>query len=197
MRVLAFALGGILAVSTAAFTIACATPNIPDDALGDGENATEPPAKTGTSKRDAGRSTPPDDTTTSDASAPPQNTPPATQADGAAPPPPPPATTNACATSTTQGACYGCCETQVPSGVPFLNNEWGKCVCEVPGACANACANSYCAGQPVAAGSACDSCLAANNQTCVMQADNKCAADVTCKKLFQCDTDSKCSSKAP
>jgi hypothetical protein len=190
MRVLVLAACSTFAVSATALMLACATPNIPDDALGD-ENGTEPPTKTTPPvKHDAGRGTRPEPTPDAGTTNPdPQPQPQPNPASDAG------TTTNACATSATKATCYQCCETANPTALPFLDNEWGKCVCEVPGVCANACANSYCVGGAVAPGSNCDACLSANDQACGAQADNKCAADATCKKLFQCDSDSKCTTK--
>ena len=203
-------LGGSVALTIAsvASMVACATPNIPgDDAPADDPSAntpgTESKAPTGGYKRDGG-STPPSSGSPGsgtgtpgaggggggggDAGAP--KPAPTTQADAA-----PPVTANACATSASSNACYACCENQVPSGVPFLDNEWGKCQCEAPGACAQACAAEYCGGFGVQPGGACDSCLAANDSACNTQADNACAANATCSKLFACADNSGCAQK--
>jgi hypothetical protein len=198
-----FLLGGGVALTIASM-VACATPNIPgDDAPEDDQNAntpgTETKTPTGGYKRDGG-STPPNSGSTGSGSGTSGAAPavdsgapkpaPTTQADAA-----PPAATNACATSASSNACYDCCESQVPSGVPFLDNEWGKCQCEAPGACAQVCADEYCGGFGVQPGGACDSCLAANDSACNTQADNACAANATCSKLFACADNSGCAQK--
>ena len=197
--------GGGLALAIGSI-VACATPNIPgDDVPEDDQSAnapgTETKTPTGAYKRDGGSTPPSDDSTGSGTGTPgagaggggdsgiPKPAP-TTQPDAA-----PPAMTNACATSADQNSCYDCCENQVPSGVPFLDNEWGKCQCEAPGICAQACASEYCAGFGVQPGGACDNCLAANDSSCNTQADNVCAADATCSKLFACADNSSCAQK--
>ena len=206
MRIHLFILGGGIAL-TIASVVACATPNIPgDEAPADDPNAgtpgTETKTPTGAYKRDGGSSAANGSTGTGTGTGAGTGTgggtgmgttpkpPPTTQADAA-----PPAMTNACATSASKSTCYTCCENQVPSGVPFLDNEWGKCQCELPGACAQACGNEYCAGFAVQPGGACDSCLAANDSACNTRADNACAADATCNKLFACADNSGCAAK--
>jgi hypothetical protein len=202
MRIHLLFLGSALAV-TVASVVACATPNIPGDLPTDDPSSggttpgEENKTPTGAYKRDGG-TTPATGGSSASASkdAGAGTTPkpgPTTQADAAAPTPP--VTANACSSSANRTSCFKCCESQVPSGVPFLDNEWGKCQCAAPALCAQACANEYCAGLGVQPGGSCDSCLAANDQTCGTQADNACAADATCKKLFACDTNSGCAAK--
>jgi hypothetical protein len=187
MRATVLVASGAFAAMATAFLLACATPNLPADALDEEGNGAQPPT---TSGRDAGHSTPPPRMPDAGTQPDPMPTP-SPQPDAGTTPTP----TNACAMSAGKSACYQCCETANPAALSFLDNEWGKCACEVPGVCANACANSYCAGLPVQQGSSCDSCLAANNQSCSTQAESKCNADATCKKLFQCDQDSSCTTK--
>jgi hypothetical protein len=209
MRIHLLILGGSVALTIASGTlsVACATPNIPgdeaptDDPSGNAPG-TETKTPTGAYKRDGGSSAANGSAGAGAGAGTDGGTgggtgtgttpkpPPTTQADAA-----PPATTNACATSANQNSCYTCCETQVPAGVPFLDNEWGKCQCELPGACAQACGNEYCAGFAVQPGGACDSCLAAHNSACNTQADNACAANATCNKLFACADNSGCAAK--
>lgn len=203
MRIHVLVLGSSIALAIAS-VVACATPNIPgEDAPADDPSGntpgTETKTPTGAYKRDGG-STPMNSGspgagtgTGTDSGTGTGTTPkpgPAAQPDAA-----PPAAANACASSANQNACYTCCENQVPSGVPFLDNEWGKCQCEAPGVCAQACANEYCAGFGVQPGGSCDSCLAANNSMCNTQADNACAANATCAKLFACAANSGCAQK--
>lgn len=207
MRIHLFILGSSIALTIASL-VACATPDIPgDETPTSDQNAntpgTETKTPTGAYKRDGGSSPVKSSTDagtgtgtgagsgssgTGTATTP--KPAPTTQADAA-----PPVTTNACATSATQDTCHACCETEVPSGIPFLDNEWGKCQCEVPGVCAGACANEYCGGNTVQPGGSCDNCLSANDSMCNTQADNACAADATCEKLFACAENSGCAAK--
>ncbi len=121
---------------------------------------------------------------------------------GTSPPPPsgggtdagtttPPA--NACGVEQTAPACYDCCEKQNPQGYSELLAAFRSCACSnIAGACLAECGNSYCAGgQPTAL---CAQCLD-NSGTCQKQADDTCAASVTCAKLFACDDASKCATK--
>jgi hypothetical protein len=199
MRIHLLTLAGGLAV-TVASVVACATPNIPgddlpaDDSSGGSTPGEENKAPTGAYKRDGGSTPATGGSAGKDAGTGTSPTPgPTTQPDASAPPPPVPA--NACSSSASQSSCYTCCDNQVPSGVPFLDDEWGKCQCEAPALCAQACANEYCAGFGVQPGGSCDNCLAANEQTCGTQADNACLANATCKKLLACDTNSSCAAK--
>ena len=199
MRIHLLLLGSALAV-TVASVVACATPNIPGDLPADDSSGGTTPGEenktpTGAYKRDGG-STPATGGSSAAKDAGAGSTPkpgPTTQPDAAAPPPP--VTANACASSANRTSCFTCCENQVPSGISFLDNEWGKCQCQAPALCAQACANEYCAGLGVHPGGSCDNCLAANDATCGTQADNACAADANCKKLFACDTNSGCAAK--
>lgn len=190
MRVTVIAVSGAIAASAAALLLACASPNIPDDPLAD-PAATDPTPKKTPAKKDAGSGTgtgsEPTPAPTGGGTPPP----PPNQADAA----PPPAPTNACAASATATACFSCCESANPTALPFLDNQWGKCLCQAPGACAFACAVEYCSGGPVKVGGSCDACLAANDGTCRTQAESACNADATCKNLFLCDSDSKCVTK--
>jgi hypothetical protein len=191
-------LGSGLAM-TVASVVACATPNIPGDLPADDSSGGTTPGEenktpTGAYKRDGGSTPATGGSAGKDAGT--GTTPkpaPTTQPDAAAPPPP--VTANACSSSASKTSCFTCCDNQVPSGVAFLDNEWGKCQCEAPALCAQACANEYCAGFGVQPGGSCDNCLAANEQTCGTQADNACAADATCKNLLACDTNSGCAAK--
>lgn len=198
MRIHLLIVGSGLAM-TVASVVACATPNIPgelpaDDPGGGTTPGEESKTPTGAYKRDGGSTPATGGSAGKDAGTGTSPSPaPTTQADASAPPPP--VTANACSSSASKTSCYTCCDNQVPSGVPFLDNEWGKCQCEAPALCAQACANEYCAGFGVQPGGSCDNCLAANDQTCGTQADNACAADATCKKLFACDTNSGCAAK--
>ncbi|MDB5218088.1 MAG: hypothetical protein JWO86_6015 [Myxococcaceae bacterium] len=196
MRIQLLFFGSGLAV-TIASVVACATPNIPEDLPSDDQSSvttpgTENKTPTGAYTRDGG-STPATGGGSGSGSGTTPAPAPTTTADASTPPPP--VTTNACASSANGNACYSCCETQVPNGVPFLDNAWGECQCVAPALCAQACANEYCAGNGVIPGGSCDNCLAATDQTCGNQADNACAADANCSKLFACATNSGCAAK--
>ena len=192
MRFSALAATVVVALPTVAFSLACAVPNLPpDESTQDEQASTDPtPSKTPATR---GTTTPPSTSpgsgSGSGSSTPPAATPSST-ADASAPPP-----TNTCGSASTADACFRCCDVAHPNAMPLLDNEWGKCQCEVPGTCASACASSYCAGQGIVQGSSCDNCLAANNQMCRAKAETKCAADATCKPYLTCTTDAKCASK--
>lgn len=175
----------------AAAAVACAVPNLPDDTLDGDQNGTEPAAKASPTKKDAG-STPSSDGTGTGTSPTPTPAPTPTPSPT---PTPTPAPTNACAATSTKAACYDCCETANPTALDFLDDEWGKCACVSPGACANVCAAEYCGGLPTQVGGACDACLASRDQACSTQAETACSADATCAKLPTCDTTSACASK--
>jgi len=168
----------LVGLITSVGLVACsAAPNIPQD-LVTGEDRVEGAKDAGKKKKDAASSNEPNDPG------------PATPSDAG------PAGTNACGAETKQEACYVCCETANPKALPFLNNEFGKCACETPGACKAECATTFCAGKEPAQGDACDLCLTKNGPACVTQADTACEASADCKGLFQCDDDSKCETKA-
>lgn len=191
MRFSALVASVALAVTTAALSLACAVPNLPDETAEDEAAATGPaPSKTTATKRDAGTAAPSSGGSGSGSTTPPSGTPSTTPPDAAAPAP-----TNACAAAPDQDACFRCCDVASPNAMPFLDNEWGKCACEVPGVCANVCAAQYCGGQPTMVGGSCDNCLAANDQSCRTKAETKCATDSTCKPYLTCTTDAKCASK--
>ena len=191
MRFNALAAAVALAVPTAAFSLACAVPDLPPDETQDEQASTDPTRSKTPAKR--GTTTPPSTSTGTSAgsgSSTPSAGTPASAPDASAPPP-----TNTCGTASTADACFRCCDVAHPNAMPLLSNEWGACQCKVPGVCASACASSYCAGQGVLQGSSCDNCLAANDQTCSTKADIKCAADTTCQPYLTCTTDAKCASK--
>ena len=194
MRFSAFVATVALAVPTAALSLGCAVANLPDESLEEEQASTEAaPARGQLPKRDAG-TTPPSSGGGSGGKAggttPPAPSPSGTPDAGA------PAPTNSCATATSQDACFQCCDVAHPNSLPFLDQAWGDCACDLPGVCASVCANQYCGGQPTLVGGSCDSCLAANDSSCRTKAETKCAADSTCKPYLTCTTDAKCASKA-
>lgn len=197
MRVRVFLLSGGLVASCAVAMLACATPNIPEDDLESDQNVTVPTRNPTTAlKHDAGSTTsgdtPPSTPTPSAGTSPSTPQTPA-QADGG-PVVTAPAT-NACASSANQDTCYSCCETANPKGLPFIDNEWGKCACVSPGVCGSVCANQYCGGQPTYQGTSCDACLSQNDDSCETQAETVCATNADCKPLLTCIDDSKCATK--
>ena len=104
-------------------------------------------------------------------------------------------TTNRCFYAPDEDACFRCCETDNPTALPILQNEYGRCACSSPGVCAGVCAGSFCAGFDPFPGDACDACLAANDATCVARAETACSANPTCKPLLTCDQTAGCEAK--
>jgi hypothetical protein len=178
-----------LAVPAAAASLGCAVANLPDETSADEAAATDPtPAKGTASKRDAG-AVPASGGSGTGSPSPAPSAPSSTPDAGA------PAPTNSCATAANQDACFRCCDVANPNALPLLDNEWGKCICEVPGVCANVCSSQFCAGQGTAVGGSCDNCIAANDASCRTKAETKCAADSTCKPYLTCTADAKCAAK--
>ena len=147
-----------------------------EQVLTGGRGPSQPPAPS----PDAG-GTPPDPTPT------PTPTPDA----GTTPTPTP---TNQCASSTSQSACFNCCETQNPGTVAKWNQFWDDCACAA-NRCGSQCAQTWCAGFLPNQGDACDTCLNNVTNACSTQADAVCKQDATCAPLVQCDEASGCLAK--
>lgn len=83
--------------------------------------------------------------------------------------------------------CLTCCETALPAPFERLLSGARACLCEAPGACADACATTACLEQPAAADDACMSCAyrAVSDGPC-SDALGSCAADSACAPAVQC-----------
>lgn len=104
-----------------------------------------------------------------------------------------PAPTNGqCSASTTFDACFQCCDQAFPGGFEVDAQAFGKCACEAPGVCAQACAGSFCAGGQ--ATPACEQCLNTATQ-CNTAAETACNANASCKGVFTCVDTSGCETK--
>jgi hypothetical protein len=120
-------------------------------------------------------------------------TPPATTATTSPADAGPPPATGACASNTTQTACFRCCEDQNPQGIQFLSQAFGDCACSNgAGNCAAECGTTFCAG--AAPSALCEQCLDASN-TCRLQADTACEQNTACAAMFKCDDTSQCAAK--
>src|SRR5262249_50125761 len=97
--------------------------------------------------------------------------------------------------TTSQDACFKCCQDNNPKAVKLLNSAYADCACKTPGACASQCAASFCVGKQATAGDACDTCLGDQQNACGDQAATACAAHTSCSALFACSDGAKCITK--
>jgi hypothetical protein len=116
---------------------------------------------------------------------------PAAPASPAAPATPAP-TNGQCSAQTSFDACFQCCDQAFPGGFEVDAQAFGQCACVSPGACAQACAGSFCAGGQ--ATPACEQCLAAATQ-CNTVAESSCNANASCQGVFNCVATSGCEQK--
>jgi hypothetical protein len=181
----------VFGLTATALVIACAAPPIPDESLDSPITPDPSPKKNGArpdagygptpTHEDGGGLTPPDDSPPSDA-----GTGTDTSTTG---------TTSSCTSSADQNACYSCCEDATPAALPYLQEAWGVCACEIPGTCFFECATEYCAGEAITPGGECDTCLADNDGFCSAQAYDDCAVDDTCSPVLDCESASDCADK--
>ena len=107
---------------------------------------------------------------------------------------PPPNPNAQCAGTTTEAACFQCCEQKNPGTVTKWSQFWDDCACAA-NRCGAQCAQTWCAGFQPNAGDACDTCLNNVSNACSTQADAVCKQDATCAPLVLCDEASGCLAK--
>jgi hypothetical protein len=108
----------------------------------------------------------------------------------------------ACGASTTQAACYQCCDTLSDGGVQDFFNLQLACLCSAKHCDTNAtCKETLCANPDTDdAGAKCNACQDkefaddAGDAGCVDPVNDKCAADPSCFAGVSCVVDSNCDS---
>jgi hypothetical protein len=104
---------------------------------------------------------------------------------------PSPASKGACSSKTSAQSCLDCCSAKAPGAIDVYAIAFASCLCEAPGACAEACAATLCSGAKPDA--ACSSCM--QTARCEDPALTACEKDATCAPFLSCVTASDCATK--
>src|SRR5438445_5222163 len=167
--------------------VACSDPPIPSD-LVDDQNTALPTRQPAPAKTDAGAAAGPAPAPAAQA---PQGD--AGASDGAAATGP----TGPCAGPGNKDKCWSCCEVLNPKALSFLDDQYGRCMCLAPGACAQVCAGSFCNGGAPSDGDPCDKCITANDGAYTAQAEAACALRSDCQPVLACYAAAQGDSIAP
>jgi hypothetical protein len=112
-------------------------------------------------------------------------------------PPVTPPVQTACSTTTSFDACAQCCDTNNPPGYEVADDAYFACLCQTPGACAQACATTLCAaGGPQDPSASCEQCLDSQAAAqCDDAAEAACQASAACQAANLCFATSNCEQK--